>query len=177
MGTEYCRCRALRIRTAKLGLSFYFLFPSPNIQIRKLPLPPHTMKLFQLEWQQNYAASSSGNSSNYFQLPALLMHMHRGCAGRGEAWQADAACHNEVIDFCALSAPPSPVAVAVSVSLCTVSALSASRSIVIICHAAAAAGAVISAAAVAMWLLASGCLPRPAHIDDNLRRLKPTWQS
>lgn len=34
------------------------------------------MKLFQLEWQQNYAASS-GNSSNYFQLPALLMHMHR----------------------------------------------------------------------------------------------------
>lgn len=169
MGTEYCRCRALRIRTAKLGLSFYFLFPSPNIQIRKLPLPPHTMKLFQLEWQQNYAASSSGNSSNYFQLPALLMHMHRGCAGRG----AEAACHNEVIDFCALSAPPSPV----SVSLCTVSALSASRSIVIICHAAAAAGAVISAAAVAMWLLASGCLPRPAHIDDNLRRLKPTWQS
>lgn len=52
---------------------------SPNIQIRKLPLPPHTMKLFQLEWQQNYAASSnsSGSNSNYFQLPALLMHMHR----------------------------------------------------------------------------------------------------
>lgn len=44
----------------------------------------------------------------------------------------------------------------------SVSVLSASRSIVIICHAAAAvSAAVISAAAVAMWL--PGCLPRPAH--------------
>lgn len=89
--------------------------------------------------------------------------------------QESPACHNEVIDFCALSAPPTPASISVSLSV-----LSASRSIVIICHAAAAAAAVISAAAVAMWL--HGCqaasLPAtPTYIDDNLRRLKPTWQS
>lgn len=84
-GTDWLSLFRIAYTHVRTGyILFFFVFPSPNIQIRKLPLPPHTMKLFQLEWQQNYVASSKGNSSNYFQLPALLMHMHRCCAGRGK---------------------------------------------------------------------------------------------
>jgi len=35
------------------------------------------MKLFQLEWQQNYAANCGSNSSNYFLQPTLFIHMQK----------------------------------------------------------------------------------------------------